>query len=496
MKLPVLYFGLSESKNLGNYDVMSIPKENDNDFDLYGALRNFRPVVIITTGSSWNAYKSIGKLNHFWRKRWIHFEKVSEITAKSVQHCYNTSIMDKESESNPYISIVTTAYHSGDRILRPFQSLIAQTYTNWEWVVFDDSKNNSTWSMLKSLKAKDYRIRIYRSDENCGFIGNVKRTVSMLGIGKYLVELDHDDELVPDMLRWIVNGFKMYPDAKFLWSDYCETREDTLTDRNYGDQFGRGYGSTYNVKYGNRIHTVIIQPWVNHRTIGHIVGVPNHVRVWDAEFYRELNGHNPGLPVADDYELLLRTFLKAKYIHVAELGYIQYMNTGDNNFTSHRNALIQDLTAEIYKVYKDRIDERLGQLNLAITGDISHRGWTVPNDDLLRCDRELIYKPTSPEITLIYIFDQQCQQVVDMTLAQKYTKWELVIVASNNPDLSKLMETMLPTIDHRVRWWCLNKQSTDDELLQYAKRMLTFTRHYLHILKPFSTPTDLVSPIK
>ena len=43
------------------------------------------------------------------------------------------------SSETPLVSIFTASYKSKDKILRPYHSLLNQTYTNWEWVIVDDS---------------------------------------------------------------------------------------------------------------------------------------------------------------------------------------------------------------------------------------------------------------------------------------------------------------------------------------------------------------------
>ena len=51
--------------------------------------------------------------------------------------------------NNNLISVFTTTYHSGEKILRPYQSLLDQKYINWEWIIIDDSKDMETYNALK-----------------------------------------------------------------------------------------------------------------------------------------------------------------------------------------------------------------------------------------------------------------------------------------------------------------------------------------------------------
>jgi hypothetical protein len=75
--------------------------------------------------------------------------------------------------------------------------------------------------------------------------------------------------------------------------------------------------------------------------------MPNHVKMWKRETYYEINGHNTMIPVADDLEVSIKTFLSTKMIHVKKVLYLQYNNrnsTVDNNSTdiNRRARLIRD----------------------------------------------------------------------------------------------------------------------------------------------------------
>ena len=65
------------------------------------------------------------------------------------------------------ISICTPIYNTDPSILaRTWASLKSQTYTDWEWVVWDDSTNNNTWSQIYGL-ASDERFRLMAGSQRC-----------------------------------------------------------------------------------------------------------------------------------------------------------------------------------------------------------------------------------------------------------------------------------------------------------------------------------------
>jgi glycosyltransferase involved in cell wall biosynthesis len=246
---------------------------------------------------------------------------------------------------------------------RPFNSLLAQTYQNWEWVIVDDSDDDGkTFDALSKMAEKDFRIRLYKGSRHSGSIGNVKRTACDLGRGEYLVELDHDDELTPDALQLVVDAFEKYPEAGFVYSDCAECHEgaEPVT---YGPGWGMGYGSYRDEVRGGVLYKVINSPNVNPKTVRHIVAMPNHLRSWRKSTYDKVGGHSEFMHVVDDYELMIRTFLETRMVHIPKLCYIQYRNRGGNT-TFERNKEIQRLVRYVSSWYDTRIHNRLKALDV------------------------------------------------------------------------------------------------------------------------------------
>lgn len=87
----------------------------------------------------------------------------------------------------PIFSIFTTSFNSFDKIIRAFNSLKAQTLTNWEWVIMDDSPDNVNFNFLKKELTNDSRVRLYKRFENNAYIGNVKNEAVSLCRGQFVL---------------------------------------------------------------------------------------------------------------------------------------------------------------------------------------------------------------------------------------------------------------------------------------------------------------------
>lgn len=255
------------------------------------------------------------------------------------------------------ISVVTPTYRTppGD-LARLWASLKAQTHTDWTWVVWDDSPDDLTWRHLWGLAADErHRLVAHRSMVGSGGnIGRVKRKAFMAAEGDILVEVDHDDELTPDALQLIAEAFDG-PEVGFVFSDWSEINPQGESCR-YPDGWAFGFGGEY-IQDGE---LVMACPPINRTTLSHIVSAPNHVRAWRASVYRALGGHDSSLPVADDYDLVVRTVLETQWAHIPRRLYRQHI--GGHTAQRQRNALIQSLVAEIHAKHSDRLDEVFGPL--------------------------------------------------------------------------------------------------------------------------------------
>jgi len=326
------------------------------------ALHN--PHVIVTTGlmSEWG---ELYALPYFIRYRWLHWD---DITAHSkydignaIYACFVNSVLIPGDQV--LISAFTCLYKTSNaKLERLYASLVNQTHRNWEWVLYDDSPGEMNHALKTVLR--DPRVRYYTSKANTGMIGHNKRVAGLSCVGDVIAEIDHDDFVMPDTFRLLAKGFKEYPECGFYYTECIETHENGVPIT-YGEHAGFGYVRYYDVYVPEfkKVMPVMKPIPINGITMRHIVGVPNHIRAWRSDIYRELNGHNPMLHVADDYELIVRTFLRTRFLSIPTLGYIQYYdNERGTNAQDIRRAEIQRLVRYIAGHYEKKITDRVDDL--------------------------------------------------------------------------------------------------------------------------------------
>jgi len=261
--------------------------------------------------------------------------------------------------NRPRFSIFTPVYKTGERIKRTYESLKNQVWTNWEWVVVDDSPDDETWEILQEISDNDYRVKLHRIYPlSGGNVGLAKHRAAMLCDGDWLIELDHDDYLTRECLSKSNQAILKFPGAGFLYTDCCELYEDgemKTYDHNWEDDYYARHDNHFDFGYAGHSWVNVDgqdvlahhYPNINPLTIRFNISMPNHVRMWERKLYHEIGGHNKNMPVADDLELIIRTFLNTRMIHLRSVLYLQYNNrnsTVDNNATdiNRRARLIKD----------------------------------------------------------------------------------------------------------------------------------------------------------
>ena len=96
--------------------------------------------------------------------------------------------------NNYKITIITAAYNSLNTFLDSYKSVLAQTYTNWEWIIIDDCSSDGSFEYIRNLVNDNPKIILKRNKHNSG--SAVARNVGLkIATGRYVTFLDSDDFL-------------------------------------------------------------------------------------------------------------------------------------------------------------------------------------------------------------------------------------------------------------------------------------------------------------
>ena len=111
--------------------------------------------------------------------------------------------------NNPLISIIIPTYNRANLISETLDSVLAQTYTNWECIVVDDGSTDNTEEVLNTYVDKDSRFQYRKRPVDRKKGANACRNHGFkLSKGSYINWFDSDDIMLPNNLKLRVNAFE------------------------------------------------------------------------------------------------------------------------------------------------------------------------------------------------------------------------------------------------------------------------------------------------
>lgn len=220
----------------------------------------------------------------------------------------------------PRISIIVPTYNTAERFLRPMvESVLAQTYANWELCVADGSDAQSPCrALLAGYAEREPRIRLACLPANKGIVGNSNAALA-LATGQFVAFLDHDDTLAPQALYEIACAVNYTPDADVIYSD-----EDILSEdgrRRYGPHFKPDWSPDV-----LRSHNYIC-----------------HLLVLSRDLVTQVGGFRDGFDGSQDYDLALRaTEVARRIVHVPRILYHWRCHAGSTAGNAHSKRYAYD----------------------------------------------------------------------------------------------------------------------------------------------------------
>src|ERR1035437_56395 len=113
--------------------------------------------------------------------------------------------------SPPTVSVLMTAYNREDYIAEAIESVMAQTFSDFELIVVDDGSKDCTAAIAGNYTA-DSRVRLFLNETNLSDYPNRNRAAE-LAQGRYLKYLDADDMMYPHCLEVMVHQMEQFPQS-------------------------------------------------------------------------------------------------------------------------------------------------------------------------------------------------------------------------------------------------------------------------------------------
>ncbi len=218
------------------------------------------------------------------------------------------------------ISVLVPLYNTPEKFLREMiDSVVTQTYKNWELCLADgsDDKHTDVGRICQEYIEKDSRIKYQKIEKNLGISGNTNVCFSM-ATGNFIGLFDHDDVMHPSLL------FECVKTVCEKDADYVYTDEATFTSPNLDDLIVLHFKPDYSPD--------------NLRANNYIC----HFSMFDADLLKKTGLFRPEYDGSQDHDMILRLTEEAK--HVCHIPKILYY------WRSHPNSVAADIGAKTYAI--------------------------------------------------------------------------------------------------------------------------------------------------
>jgi glycosyltransferase involved in cell wall biosynthesis len=111
----------------------------------------------------------------------------------------------------PLVSIVMAVYNGAPYLAETLQSVIDQTFTDFEFIIVDDGSTDDTWQILNGFARRETRLVLYRNQPNQGVVRALNRGLDAAQ-GSLIARQDADDVSMPERLTRQIEFLEMHPD--------------------------------------------------------------------------------------------------------------------------------------------------------------------------------------------------------------------------------------------------------------------------------------------
>jgi len=231
----------------------------------------------------------------------------------------------------PTVSIVLPCYNGSGHLAQSIESVMAQTFQDWELIVVNDCSKDNSLEIMQSYAEKDSRIRVINNTVN-------KKLPASLNVGfaeakgKYLTWTSHDNRMGETMLEKFVQYLDSHAEIGLVTANYA----------------------AFSLKTGERLYEVSMDDPQER--------LPHHNTICYAFMYRRevletIGGYDENLFLIEDYEYWVRIWLKFKIGKVDKTLY--YTGVGDETLTMSRKKEIAKRLLDVRLMYFDDFDKAL-----------------------------------------------------------------------------------------------------------------------------------------
>lgn len=209
------------------------------------------------------------------------------------------------------VSIVLPVYNGAKYLRESIESVIDQTYTNWELLILDDCSIDETAEISKEYAEKDSRIKYFLNEVNLRLPRNLNKGFS-LAQGDYLTWTSDDNSFRPTALEKMVNALESEEEVQFVYAS-CRIIDDNGKEIEYIMVNDNGKNS---IVGGNPVGACFL---------------------YTRKVYETVGDYNHELILVEDFDYWQRIFMKFKVVAITEILYNYRMHSGNLTNTMRKD---------------------------------------------------------------------------------------------------------------------------------------------------------------
>jgi glycosyltransferase involved in cell wall biosynthesis len=232
---------------------------------------------------------------------------------------------------NPTVSIVLPCYNGAGFLAQSIDSVISQTYTNWELIIVNDCSKDNSLDIMQDYAAHDSRILIINNEHNLKLPGALNRGFQEAR-GKYLTWTSHDNRMAPTMLEEFVSYLDDNPNKGLVTACYA----------------------AFSLKTGEQLYEVHHPDPQLHLPLFNCVC---YAFMYRREVLETVGDYDTTLFLVEDYDYWVRIWQKYPVGKIYKVLY--YTGVGDDTLTLSRKKEIAQKLVEMRLRYFDSFNDAL-----------------------------------------------------------------------------------------------------------------------------------------
>ena len=232
----------------------------------------------------------------------------------------------------PKISLIMSVYNGEDYLAETVESVLCQTFTEWEFIIINDCSTDNTSKILAEYASKDARVKVHTNKTNLRLPSSLNKALS-LAEGKYIARMDADDICMPDRLQKQYDFMEANPNV-----DLSSCRFLTLKNGVYSSGGCGGKGDSESIKALLLVTNPLLHPGI----------------IAKADVIKEL-GYDKNFTCTEDMELWTRFVLNNKRVEILS-EYLMIYRLHDKQITE---TTLDKQKNEVIKIQKTYLSQLL-----------------------------------------------------------------------------------------------------------------------------------------